>query len=41
MKRVSCETKELSFGPARLHREGERLTVSLSYNGCLRHGRKI
>ena len=40
MKRVSCETKELSFGPARLHREGERLTVSLAYNGAYGMGEK-
>ena len=40
MKRVSCGTKELSFGPARLRREGNELTIQLTYRGAYGMGEK-
>ena len=40
MKRVSCATKELSFGPARLRREGNELTIQLTYRGAYGMGEK-
>ncbi len=40
MKRISYTTKELSFGNAELYRNGNHLTVHISYNGVYGMGEK-
>lgn len=40
MKRISHTEKEISYGNAVLHRDGEKLLVSLQYNGAYGMGEK-
>ena len=40
MKRISYTTKEISFGNAELYRNGNHLTVHVSYNGAYGMGEK-
>ncbi len=40
MKRISYEISEISFGNARMYRQGENLTVRLSYKGAYGMGEK-